>query len=75
MFLETGMALTTSNIRKCIYQKNSSQDNLANRIALISDAYKAKVDEMLYQVRLEQNNNWQTTSQEAALYWNKVIKE
>jgi hypothetical protein len=75
MFLETGMALTTSNIRKCIYQKNSSQDNLANRIALISNAYKAKVDEMLYQVRLEQNNNWQTTSQEAALYWNKIIKE
>ena len=74
-FLETGMALTTSNIRKCIYQKNSSQDNLANRIGLISDAYKAKVDEMLYQVRLEQNNNWQTTSQEAALYWNKIIKE
>jgi len=74
-FLETGMALTTSNIRKCIYQNNNSQDVYYNRIDLISDSYKAKVDDMLYQVRLEQNNNWKTTSKEAALHWNKIIKE
>jgi len=74
-FLETGMALTTSNIRKSINQKNNSQAILSNRINQISDAYKAKVDEMLYQIRLEQNNNWQTTSKEAALHWNKIIKE
>jgi len=74
-FLETGMALTTSNIRKCINQKKKSQVIVSNRIDQVSDAYKAKVDDMLYQVRLEQNNNWKTTSKEAALYWNKIIKE
>ncbi|ETR69397.1 MAG: DNA modification methylase family protein [Candidatus Magnetoglobus multicellularis str. Araruama] len=75
-FLETGMALTTSNIRKSIInQNNKSQTILSSRIEQISDAYKAKVDDMLYQVRLEQNDNWQTTSKEAALHWNKIIKE
>jgi len=61
-FLDTGMALTTSNIRKCIDQDNNSLDITTNRIDLISDDYKAKVDDMLYQIRLEQNNNWESTS-------------
>jgi len=74
-FLDTGMALTTSNIRKCIYQDKNSLEIISKRIDLISDAYKAKVDDMLYQIRLEQNNNWETTSKEAALHWNKIIKE
>ena len=75
-FLETGMALSTSNIHKCISCENkNSQQELSNRIEIISDDYKAVINEMLYQIRLEQNNNWEDTSKEAALHWNKIIKE
>ena len=41
----------------------------------ISDAYMGAVQEMLHQVRYAQNDQWQETSRQAALLWNRVIQE
>ena len=32
------------------------------------------VFEMLYQIRLARSDNWQSTSRQAAIYWNNVMK-
>ena len=75
IFLKTKMPITTSNIYKCISVENNSQNVIPVRIDIISDDYKLKVNDMIHQIRLEQNSNWENTSKEAALYWNKIMKE
>ena len=75
-FLATGKDLTASNIKAVIHVGNdiagSTPAHLTDRI---SEAYKAAVTAMLEQVRLSQNDRWQTTSRQAALLWNRVIRE
>jgi hypothetical protein len=76
-FLQSGHDLSARNIKKFIdVEKNKGgarkQKDLS---ALISVDYKKKVLEMLDQIDLAKNGNWQKTSRQAALLWNRVMKE
>jgi hypothetical protein len=75
-FLMTGMELSALNIRK--YINSSITDNhgtQADRTGIISDTYKKATMAMLEQIRQAQSDGWQSTSQEAGLFWNRVMKE
>ncbi len=41
----------------------------------ISDEYMAAVQQVMEQVRMAQHDHWQQTSRQAALLWNRVIRE
>jgi len=77
-FIASGMALTAKNIRKLAHQapKNKTVKKAnAPMVDIISADYKAAVMAMLEQIRSAQNDDWQTTSRQAALFWLKVMKE
>ncbi len=44
-------------------------------IDIIGAGYKKAVLVMLEQIQSAQNDDWQTTSRQAALFWLKVMKE
>jgi hypothetical protein len=75
-FLKTGMDINARNIKKFTDGRKAKEKNkpvdLTNRI---SSDYMDGVQEMLTQIRLAQNDHWQKTSRQAALLWNRVIKE
>lgn len=75
-FLSTGKDLTASNIKAAAHATRASHHNepvdLTNRIA---DTYLAAVKAMLEQVRVAQNDRWRKTSRQAALLWNRVVRE
>lgn len=73
-FIASGMALTAKNIRKFAHQKAAKKTH-APMIDIISADYKAAVMAMLEQIRWAQNDDWQTTSRQAALFWLKVMKD
>ena len=64
--------------QKLIILKTNNQVNLNTTrydgIETISDCYQRAVFEMLYQIRLARSDNWQSTSRQAAIYWNNVMK-
>lgn len=80
-FLNSGMEITALNIKKFIgirtvdnlkvTRKNDSVD-LTDQI---SDGYMAAIQQMMEQIRMAQHDHWQQTSRQAALLWNRVIKE
>ena len=75
-FLLTGMELSALNIRK--YINSSITDNhgtQADLTEIISNTYKEATLAMLEQIRQAQSDGWQSTSQEAGLFWNRVMKE
>jgi len=79
-FIESGATLSASNIRKFIKKHRKKgcaglKPNPTNLIGIISADYKAAVLAMLAQIRLAQNDQWQNTSKQAALYWVRVMKE
>ncbi len=76
-FLNSGMALKAANIQRFISDDISGGDNrtLSSRVEIISEDYKGAVDALLYQIRVAQNDRWESTSRKAALYWNSVMKE
>lgn len=79
-FIASGTTLSASNIRKFIKMRGKKGSagvglNPENLIDIISTGYKAAVMAMLEQIRLAQNDRWQHTSKQAALYWLRVMKE
>lgn len=77
-FIASGMALTAKNIRKLSHQTQrakSAKKTNASMVDIISADYKTAVMGMLEQIRSAQNDDWQTTSRQAALFWLKVMKE
>lgn len=77
-FIASGMALTAKNIRKYAHQTKKAKSvkkTNASMVDIISADYKAAVMAMLEQIRSAQNDDWQTTSRQAALFWLKVMKE
>jgi len=73
-FLKSGMELTASNISRLVSATGESPD-APDRTSIISDDYKQAVMAMLAQVSLAQNEHWQSTSRQAALFWNRVIRD
>ena len=75
-FISSGMALTAANIRKYAREaKTKSVKKPNSMIDIISANYKTAVMAMLEQIRLAQNDAWQSTSRQAALFWLKVMKD
>jgi hypothetical protein len=75
-FLNTGMDINARNIKKfidgCKAKEKNKPVDLTNRI---SSDYLNGVQEMLNQIQIAQNDHWQKTSRQAALLWNRVIRE
>lgn len=78
-FITSGINLTAANIRK--YARNRikkappAKKSKTPIIDIISVEFKASVLSLLEQIRLARNDDWQTTSKEAALFWLKVIRD
>jgi len=74
-FLKTGKTLTALNIKKFVSAHLAEQNTKAFFLEVISNDYKQAVGSMLSQISIAQNDNWKSTSQKTALYWNNVMKE
>jgi hypothetical protein len=73
-FLDSGIEITALNIKKFINTPgpNKKKTDLSNRI---SSEYMAIVRLMMEEVRVAQHDDWQQTSRQAALLWNRVVRE
>ena len=74
-FLESGTEPTALSIKKFIdagKTKPKSNQDLTDRI---TQEYLAAVKAMIDQVRVSRQDHWQSTSRQAALLWNRVIRE
>jgi hypothetical protein len=74
-FLKTQKALSARNIKKFVSAHLAEQNTKALFLEVISNDYKQVVGSMLSQISIAQNDNWKSTSQKTALYWNNVMKE
>ena len=74
-FLKTGKTLSALNIKKFVSANLAEQNTKAVFLEVISNDYKQAVGSMLSQISIAQNDNWKSTSQKTALYWNNVMKE
>jgi len=78
-FISSGMALTAANIRKCAHHRARKAKPVKKKtksmIDIISTSYKTAVMAMLEQIQSAQNDDWQATSRQAALFWLTVMKE
>jgi len=77
-FLDSELELTAANIRRLVANLNKSADrpvNQPDRTSIISENYKEVAMAMIEQIRLAQNDGWQSTSQEAALFWLRIMKD
>ena len=74
-FLKTGKPISALNIKKFVSDYLCEKKTNRPFAEVISKDYKAAIMEMLSQITIAQDNEWQSTSVKTALYWNKVIKE
>jgi hypothetical protein len=74
-FLATGKPISAFNIRKFVAAHLGKQTPKKPFREIISKQYQAAVRAMLCQINIARNGKWQQTSQQTALYWNKVMKE
>jgi len=74
-FLKTGKTLTALNIKKFVSAHLAEQNTKTPFLEVISNDYKQAVGSMLSQISIAKNDNWKSTSQKTALYWNNVMKE
>ena len=74
-FLKTGKTLSALNIKKFVSAHLAEQNTKAVFLEVISNDYKQAVGSMLSQISIAKNDNWKSTSQKTALYWNNVMKE
>lgn len=79
-FIQSGTPINAVNIRGFINQRTKKAEagqrqKPTEHIKIISAGYKAAVMAMLEQINLAQNDHWQRTSRQAALFWLKVMKQ
>ena len=74
-FLASGSELTAQNIKRYIAARDMKKPDPPDLSDRITPEYMAAVKTMLEQVRFSQNENWQGTSRQAALLWNRVVRE
>lgn len=75
-FLNTKIEITARSIQKFINERKAKENTPdSDLINQIGDEYLAAVQKMLNQVQYAQNDQWQQTSRQAALLWNRVIQE
>ncbi len=74
-FLKTGKPLSALNIKKFVSAYLGERNKNRPFTEVISKDYRNAVREMLSQISMAKNDEWKSTSQRTALYWNKVMKE
>ncbi|MCA1786039.1 MAG: DNA methylase [Desulfobacteraceae bacterium] len=74
-FLASGSELTAQNIKRFITARGIKKPDPPDWSDRITPEYMAAVKTMLEQVRVARHDNWQGTSRQAALLWNRVVKE
>jgi hypothetical protein len=74
-FLASGNELTAQNIKRFITARDMKKPAPPDWSERITPEYMTTVKAMLEQVRVARHDNWQTTSRQAALLWNRVVKE
>jgi len=74
-FLESGVEMTTRNIKKFIKTPVTNKNFKPEGSDRISPEYLTAVMAMLEQIRVAQHDHWQQTSRQAALLWSRVICE
>lgn len=74
-FLSSGNELTAQNIKRFITARNMKKPAPPDWSDRITPEYMAAVKAMLEQVRVARHDSWQSTSRQAALLWNRVVKE
>lgn len=74
-FLNSGAELTAQNIKRFIAARGVKKNNPPDVSDRITEEYMAAVKTMLEQVRVARHDNWQATSRQAALLWNRVVRE
>jgi hypothetical protein len=74
-FLDSGTELTAQNIKRFITARDMKKPDPPDWSDRITPEYMAAVKTMLEQVRVARHANWQGTSRQAALLWNRVVKE
>lgn len=77
-FIASGEEMKAENIRKLvrihIKKGKAPEPKPEDLTRVISDDYKRAVMTMIEQIRLAQNDLWQSTSKQAALFWLGVMK-
>lgn len=81
-FLKTGIEIKALNINKFIkkYQNLVKDHNVTRRKKnssddIISESYKRAVTVMMEQIQIAHNDNWTSTSRQAALMWCRIMRE
>ena len=74
-FIKTGKPISAFNIKKFVSDYLGEQNTSTPFSEIIGKDYKAAVMEMLSKITIAQNDQWKSTSQRSALYWNNVMKE
>lgn len=74
-FIQSGTPLTALAIKTFVKKLKKTTKSKADGCDRMSSEYKTAVKAMLDQVRMAQDDHWQGTSRQAALLWNRVIRE
>jgi hypothetical protein len=76
-FLESGAERTASNIAAFVRNGRAKVGGEREKdlTGLIGADYKKAVLEMMEQIDLAKNDGWRTTSRQAALIWNRTMKD
>jgi len=75
-FVESGAEQTASNIKRFLRAKGAkAQGERKDLTGVIGADYKKAALQMIEQIDLAKNDGWRTTSRQAALLWNRAMKD
>lgn len=74
-FLSAGLELNAGNIQRFVSNFVKDSKTRLDLTDTISTAYKDAVMTMLEQIKIAAEEDWRSTSREAALLWLRVMKE
>jgi hypothetical protein len=74
-FIKSGFELTARSIKTFINARKTRPERRPDLTDRMTEDYRAAVNAMLGQVRMARQDHWQGTSRQAALLWNRVIRE
>jgi hypothetical protein len=76
-FLNSGTEITAQNLKKFIVtrKKLAGVNKPVDLTDQISKEYMSAVQTMIEQICIAQSDNWQKTSRQAGILWNRVVRE
>jgi len=74
-FVTSGSELTARTIKMFIDARKTKPQSKPDLSERMTEGYRCAVNAMRDQVRVARQDHWQGTSRQAALLWNRVIRE